>query len=141
MRSITAHCFPNEQQGVESEQRASELYAIQANCIHRRTDRWFAILMILQWIGGVVAALIFTPLEWTGSVPRVHSNVWAALIFGVFAAYPVTLAFTRPGEDDDSACHGDNTGLVLISPDPPNRWPHRNTLSCFWDSCLPQLLS
>jgi hypothetical protein len=78
--------------------RADFLFREQADVVARRTDRWFALLMVLQWFGGIAAALVFTPLEWFGSEPSIHLNVWAAVLFGPIAAFPVWLAFKRPGE-------------------------------------------
>ncbi|MDQ8196537.1 response regulator [Pelagicoccus enzymogenes] len=67
--------------------------------ILKRTDRLFAKLMIAQWVGGVIAALIFTPLEWTGDASAIHINVWAAIFLGgAIASLPVYLSYSRPGE-------------------------------------------
>ena len=89
--------FNQFRQHFDIEGRADVLFAEQADTIHRRTDRWFAMLMVVQWLGGILAALIFTPVEWRGWTPSVHPNVWAALGFGFVAAFPVGLSFLRPG--------------------------------------------
>ncbi len=66
--------------------------------IFRRTDRMFAVLMILQWIGGIVAALILSPKTWNGSESHIHPHVWLAVgMGGVLASFPVYLAIFFPG--------------------------------------------
>ncbi|MDQ8181203.1 response regulator [Pelagicoccus sp. SDUM812005] len=79
--------------------QASVIFRTQHSKILQRTDRWFSKLMIAQWIGGIIAALIFTPLEWTGDISAIHINVWAAIFLGgAIASLPVYLSYTRPGE-------------------------------------------
>jgi two-component system, sensor histidine kinase and response regulator len=66
--------------------------------IFRRTDRMFAVLMILQWIGGIVAALILSPKTWDGSQSQIHPHVWLAVgLGGALASLPVYLAIAFPG--------------------------------------------
>ncbi len=66
--------------------------------IFRRTDRMFAVLMILQWIGGIVAALILSPKTWNGSQSHIHPHVWLAVgLGGALASFPVYLAIVFPG--------------------------------------------
>jgi hypothetical protein len=43
-------------------QRAADIFAASQQAIHRRTDRLFAGLMALQWIGGIAFALWVSPL-------------------------------------------------------------------------------
>src|SRR5256885_8505400 len=60
-------------------QRADELFARYQHDIHRRTDRLFALLMVLQWIAGIVFALWVSPLAWYGTISRTHVHVWPAV--------------------------------------------------------------
>lgn len=90
--------FKQNSEGAELSPQARKIYERQCNRIYSRTDRWFAYLMILQWIGGIAAALFFTPYEWNGSERSIHINVWAAIFLGcAVSAFPVYLAFARPG--------------------------------------------
>ena len=58
----------------------------------------FAVLMTLQWIAGVAAALWLSPLTWAGTTSQIHLHVWAALILGsAISSLPIALALTRPG--------------------------------------------
>jgi PAS domain S-box-containing protein len=66
--------------------------------IFKHTDRMFAILMVLQWVGGVLAALWISPKTWTGPYSQTHIHVWAAIFLGgAISALPISLALTRPG--------------------------------------------
>src|SRR5262245_44397951 len=78
--------------------RSEEIFQEQRQQIFRRTDRLFAALMILQWIGGSIAAFLVTPRTWEGSASAVHFHVWLAIVFGgVLAVPPVLLAWRFPG--------------------------------------------
>lgn len=90
--------FESLRQQCDIDGRAEELFQAQATTIHQRTDRWFAMLMIVQWVGGIIAALLFTPVEWNGWTPSIHTNVWAALLFGLVAAFPVGLGIWHSGK-------------------------------------------
>src|SRR6185369_11740361 len=67
--------------------------------IFRRTDRLFAGLLIVEWIGGIVAALVISPSTWAGASSEIHPHIWAAIFLGgAIAIFPVALAIFRPGE-------------------------------------------
>lgn len=79
-------------------QRADEILAAHQQAIYCRTDRMFAILMAVQFVAGVIAALLISPHTWAGSTSHVHIHVWAALfIGGIISALPISLAITLPG--------------------------------------------
>ncbi|MCM2373419.1 PAS domain S-box protein [Aporhodopirellula aestuarii] len=66
--------------------------------IHIRTDRMFAVLMILQWLGGIAVALTVSPHTWIGAKSELHPHVMMAVLGGgVLAAMPVVMAIFRPG--------------------------------------------
>ena len=78
--------------------RANSLFKRNQNEIYRRVDRLFARLMIFQWIGGLIAALVISPRAWEGSTSHVHIHVWLARFFGgLITLFPVLLAFAKPG--------------------------------------------
>ncbi len=79
--------------------RASELLHDYQRSIRRRTDRNFAVLMVLQWVACVVVALWISPKTWIDESSPLHLHVMAAIILGgVITALPVFLAATRPGD-------------------------------------------
>ncbi len=79
--------------------RATALFEEHRQKIYRRTDRLFAGLMVVQWLAGILAAVLISPRAWYGQYSRIHIHVWAAVLLGgVIVVYPVFLALTRPGQ-------------------------------------------
>src|SRR5437773_6354725 len=78
--------------------RAAALFAEHQLEIFQRTDRMFAGLMVLQWLGGITAALVISPRAWSGALNQTHLHVWAAIFLGgAIISLPILLALTRPG--------------------------------------------
>ncbi|MDY3556265.1 response regulator [Gemmata sp. JC717] len=78
--------------------RVAELAALARGAIHRRTDRMFAVLLLLQWFAMVALAVWVSPRTWSGADSRTHPHIWAAVVLGgVVVALPVVLARWRPG--------------------------------------------
>lgn len=78
--------------------RAAELFHASQQNLFRHTDRLFAWLMPCEWLAGVGAALMFSPVTWTGTQSHLHLHVLAAfLLGGLIIALPVFLAITQPG--------------------------------------------
>ena len=81
-----------------TEQRAAELYYAHRQSIYRRTDRVFAVLMAIQWVFGIIAAVFISPRTWSGATSHIHPHVWAAIfVGGAISALPIFLALTMPG--------------------------------------------
>jgi two-component system cell cycle sensor histidine kinase/response regulator CckA len=79
--------------------RAGALFIERQQTIYRNTDHLFAVLMIVQWIAGIVAALWISPRTWIGAVSQTHGHVWAAIFLGAaITGLPVVLALRKPGE-------------------------------------------
>lgn len=79
--------------------RSAELYRQQqlSNC--EQTDRVFALLMALQWLAGIAAALWISPLTWAGRYSETHIHVWVALLLGgAITSFPVYMAVMYPGK-------------------------------------------
>ncbi len=78
--------------------RADELFLEHQQTIHRQTDRLFAVLMAIQWIGGIITAVSLTPTTWEGSTNGVHPNVWMAIGLGAaIPALPILCTLWKPG--------------------------------------------
>jgi serine/threonine protein kinase len=61
-------------------------------------DRAFAVVLVAEWLIGIVLALVVSPLTWAGPQSSVHIHVWAALALGgIVALPPAALAWFRPG--------------------------------------------
>lgn len=78
--------------------RANELFNAHLKQACCGTDRMFAALMIIQWLGGISMALWVSPYTWIGETAQVHSHVWAAVGLGfVLSLGPVLLSIFLPG--------------------------------------------
>jgi two-component system, sensor histidine kinase and response regulator len=83
----------------EIESRAAELVAEHKNRVYTQTSRLFSILMLVQWVAGIAAALWISPRVWAGPVSQVHLHVWLAVFLGgAITSLPVFLTIARPNE-------------------------------------------
>jgi hypothetical protein len=97
---MTMQAILTERNFAESlQRRAASLYGEHQQAIFKSTDRMFAVLMALQWIAGIAAALWISPQTWAGQYSQTHVHVWAAIFLGgAISIFPITLALKRPGE-------------------------------------------
>jgi PAS domain S-box-containing protein len=94
MRALTSDL--NQVEPVKA--RTAVLLREQLEADHKRTDRMFAWLMVVQWLAGVAAALWLSPRAWEGEYSHTHIHVWVALFLGgTISGFPIFLALTRPG--------------------------------------------
>src|ERR1044072_4184673 len=78
--------------------QAEQIYTEHQQQIYRQTDRMFAVLMVIQWLAGIIAALVISPRTWIGQTSEVHIHAWAAVFLGgVIRFFPIVLARFRPG--------------------------------------------
>jgi len=90
-------------------ERSVYLFQEHQRKIIYQTSHLFAYLMIVQWVGGVVAALVITPRTWAGTTSAIHLHVWAALVLGAtLSSLPIFLAFTRP-------CHTSTRHVIAVA--------------------------
>ena len=83
----------------ENSGRTIAIFKREHERICRRTDRLIAGLMLLQWPGAVIAALLLSARTWDGGVSRLHPHVWTALCLGGLVTIPpVLLGFFHPGK-------------------------------------------
>ena len=77
--------------------RAAELVIQHQDQIHTQTSRLFTILMLVQWVAGIAAALWISPRAWDGATSGVHLHVWLAVFLGgAITSLPVFLTLIRP---------------------------------------------
>jgi len=77
--------------------RARELYSQRLKQEHRLLGRTFAWLMLIQWIGGIAAALLISPYTWSGPDWDVHIHLYSAIFLGgLLASFPTYLALFHP---------------------------------------------
>jgi two-component system sensor histidine kinase/response regulator len=78
--------------------RADQLFEEQQRSTYVRIDRAFAILMVVQVIGGVVLAALSTPWTYAGAERSLHPHVIAALVLGpAIAVAPILMVWFRSG--------------------------------------------
>src|SRR6202035_4961961 len=64
---------------------------------YTQTSRLFTILMLVQWVAGIAAAIWISPRTWAGSASQIHLHVWLPLLLGgALTSLPVFLTITRP---------------------------------------------
>ncbi|WP_339613628.1 response regulator [uncultured Rubinisphaera sp.] len=57
----------------------------------------FIVLMLLQWIGGILVAVFVSPLTWSGTSSQTHVHVWAAVLLGgLLCSLPIGLSLSYP---------------------------------------------
>lgn len=79
-------------------QWARIFFSEQQQRTFKLTDRMFAVLMAVQWIAGIAAALWISPWSWTGRYSQTHIHVWAAVFLGgAISIFPIILVLKRPG--------------------------------------------
>jgi two-component system sensor histidine kinase/response regulator len=89
----------HESDNEQLEARGNEILREHQLRIYRRTDRMFAILLVVQWVATIVAALGLTSRSWDGANSSLHPHVVLAIAFGgVVCALPVFLAWRYPGQ-------------------------------------------
>lgn len=78
--------------------RAQTIYDEQMRVRRARVDRMFAALLFVQWLAGIVAAVVISPYAWAGKERVLHMHVWVAVLGGAgIIILPILLAFFRPG--------------------------------------------
>jgi hypothetical protein len=79
--------------------RALRRYEGWRRQVHERTDRGFAKLLAVEWIAGIVFALVISPYAWEGRERTLHQHVFLAAGLGaMIVSLPIFLAWKRPGE-------------------------------------------
>jgi len=79
--------------------RAREILFDQQLDIWKKTDRLFACLLLVEWIGAIIEGLVLSPLAWTGTTSQPHIHVWMAVFWGgALVSFPVFMAWTQSGK-------------------------------------------
>ena len=78
---------------------ADAIFAASCHKTQVDVDRLFAVLMVIQWLAGILVALVVSPQTWIGDRAQVHVHVWAAVFLGAtISAFPILLVWRLPGE-------------------------------------------
>lgn len=80
-----------------SAERAEQLYLEQTAKRHVMVSRMFAVLLVVQYLACIGAALVVSPYAWAGKERVLHMHVWVAILGGAgITLLPVLLALFRP---------------------------------------------
>jgi signal transduction histidine kinase/CheY-like chemotaxis protein len=83
--------------GEDTAPRALQLVEEHQDRTYTQTSRLFTILMLVQWVAGIVAALWISPRAWAGATSSIHLHVWLAIFLGgAITSLPVFLTLIRP---------------------------------------------
>lgn len=78
---------------------AEALLSEQQQQVFRETDRMLALLMVVQWVAGILVASLIAPRTWIGEQSQVLIHVVLAVVVGgVLSGVPVFLARRRAGQ-------------------------------------------
>ncbi len=78
--------------------RTLELWREHQTSICTRTDRLFAVILLIQWLAGIGVAAWVSPRTWIGSASEVNPHVWVAIMLGGAIAVPAAaLGWFRAG--------------------------------------------
>lgn len=78
--------------------RAEVIHAEQMHIRRVRIDRMFAVLLVVQYVAGIVGALLVSPYAWEGKDRVLHMHVGVAVLGGAgIIILPILLAVFRPG--------------------------------------------
>lgn len=79
--------------------RTNQILTETQNQLNRRTDSMFGVLFVIQLMGCIITALVFTPRTWAGDQSSVHIHVWAGLGLGtLLCAMPIYLVLFHRGQ-------------------------------------------
>ncbi|HVR75174.1 MAG TPA: ATP-binding protein, partial [Planctomycetota bacterium] len=80
----------------EIRKRTAELFQSHDLQILRRTNQLLGCLLVLEWLAGIVLAVVISPRAWVGSSSETHLHVWAAVVLGgAIAGLPVFMGLCR----------------------------------------------
>jgi hypothetical protein len=79
-------------------ERADEIQKAQLFARRAKIDRMFALLLVIQYFAGILAAFVISPYAWEGKERALHTHVWVAILGGAgIVILPILLAMFRPG--------------------------------------------
>jgi len=83
----------------ETQARAEVILADLRERIAKGMDHTMALLLMVECVAAVAAAIWITPTTWVGTHSAAHLHLYAAFFLGIaITGLPVLLAYLRPGE-------------------------------------------
>ena len=83
---------------VPTDGHTGDLFREQIEQLTAATDRAFAVVLGVEWLAGIVLAVMVSPFAWAGARSTIHIHVWAAVLLGGAVVWPtVALAWFHSG--------------------------------------------
>lgn len=90
---------------IDTEERKKLIFEDQMVQKYIKTDRFFAVLMVIQWVAAIFSALVVSPRTWAGTESQIHLHVWAAIFTGgTLTTFVNYLVWTQPGKTVTRFC-------------------------------------
>lgn len=81
------------------ENRVREAMKKHYDKLSQKTDKLFGLLLLFEWILGVIFAFTISPNTWLGDLSSIHIHVYASIFLGaVNISFPLFLIYKQPGE-------------------------------------------
>jgi PAS domain S-box-containing protein len=78
--------------------RAEELFRARRQANYIQIDKMFGVFLVVEWLAGIITAVVFSPLTWAGRNSDVNAHVIeAAGIGGLIVIVPILLVMIKPG--------------------------------------------
>ncbi len=103
MKEIKRGTHTQIRQGRAIDLRCEKYFNDYQNQSHRRLNKVFVWLFLLQWVAGIATALWISPHTWEGLEKTTHPHIYVAIFMGALCTFPPiwllyrypTHAFTR----------------------------------------------
>jgi signal transduction histidine kinase/CheY-like chemotaxis protein len=74
-----------------------KLYDEHRSALEERANRFFVVLLALEWLASIACALWLSPFTWSGLSSTIHPHAPIAVFLGaITAALPISLCILRP---------------------------------------------
>ncbi|MEP6847349.1 MAG: PAS domain S-box protein [Acidobacteriota bacterium] len=94
--------------------RTADFFDEHQRAVSRSTSRFFAVLLPIQWLAGIAAAYVLSPLTWHGENSSVNPHLWFAIfVGGAVTSFPLFLTITHP--ESSITRHVVAVGQMLMS--------------------------
>ncbi|MBC7996418.1 MAG: PAS domain-containing sensor histidine kinase [Leptolyngbya sp.] len=79
-------------------QKAKEIFDQQMQANYAAIDRMFSVLLFIEWLSGIITALLLSPTAWEGVSSSPHIHVLVSIWLGLaIVALPIGMAWLAPG--------------------------------------------
>ncbi len=78
--------------------RVEDLFQQQRDLQHRKMDKMFSVLLVVEWVAAILVAVFISPYSWAGKEKVFDIHLYLAIFMGGgITLFPVLLAKFKPG--------------------------------------------